>query len=424
MNLLVVEDHPTHRKLARAAFEAEGHLVLEAANGLEALQILEREPVDAVVSDILMPRMDGFRLCHEIRKSEKLGSLPLLFYTATYRSAADRQLAEMVGADGYLLKPAPTRALLAALSEAQQKASQRKNPTTARPDESYVLEQYNDVLVRKLETRNSELQQAFSDLQSAHEQILELNRNLETRVQQRTAALEAANKELQAANRDLDAFSYSVAHDLRAPLRHVNGFAELLVETAQQQLDAESRDFVRRILLGTKQMDELIAHLLAFAHLGREELHLTEVDLDIVFDKAFDAVQGEMQGRNIQWQRTRLPKVRGDPVLLRQVFVNLISNAVKYTRAREPAVIEIGCRKGRADEVVIFVRDNGVGFDMRYAGQLFGLFCRLHRADEFEGNGVGLANAHRIISRHGGRIWAEATLGGGATFYFSLLEPP
>jgi signal transduction histidine kinase len=424
VNLLVVEDHPTHRKLARAAFESEGHFVLEAANGLDALQILEREPVDAVISDILMPRMDGFRLCHEIRKNAKFSSIPLLFYTATYRSTADRQLAEAVGADGYLLKPAPTRELLAALSEAQQKALQRRTPATARPDESYILEQYNDVLVRKLESRNSELQQTFADLQSAHEQILELNRNLETRVKQRTAALEAANEELQAANQDLDAFSYSVAHDLRAPLRHVNGFAELLVETAKQKLDDESREFVRRILLGTKQMDELIAHLLAFSRLGRAELHLTEVDLEVVLDEALETAQAEMQGRNIQWERTRLPKTQGDPALLRQVFVNLISNAVKYTRTREPAVIEINCRQGRADEVVVFVRDNGVGFDMRDSGQLFGLFCRLHRADEFEGHGVGLANAHRIIKRHGGRIWAEAAVGGGATFFFSLLKTP
>jgi signal transduction histidine kinase len=420
MNLLVVDDHPSHRKLARAELEAEGHVVLEAANGLEALLILERERVDAVISDILMPRMDGFRLCHEVRKRQALNSVPLLLYTATYSSPADRQLAETVGADGYLLKPAPIGVLLAAVREAQQKALQRKPTETPRPDESYVLEQYNDVLVRKLELRNSELQQALADLQSAHEQILELNRNLETRVQQRTLALDDANKELEAANQELNAFSYSVAHDLRAPLRHVSSFAGLLVETTQQ-LDEKSRHFVNRILFGTKQMDDLIADLLAFAHLGRTELHLSEVDLELVLDQALEATQGDIQGRNIQWERTRLPKAQGDSALLRQVFVNLISNAVKYTRAREPAVIEIGCRKGRADEVVVFVRDNGVGFDMRYASHLFGLFRRLHRADEFEGTGVGLANAHRIIGRHGGRIWAEAAVDRGATFCFSLL---
>jgi len=251
-----------------------------------------------------------------------------------------------------------------------------------------------------------------------------LNRNLETRVQQRTAALDAANKELQAANQELDAFSHSVAHDLRTPLLHISGFAELLVQTAQKQLDAESRDYVSRILLATKRMDELIGALLEFAHLGRTELRMTEVDLDVVLDEALEAVQADMQGRNIQWERTRLPQAQGDPALLRQVLINLISNAVKYTRTREPAVIEMGCRKGRADEIVVFVRDNGVGFDMRHASQLFGLFRRLHRADEFEGTGVGLANAHRIIGRHGGRIWAEAAVGHGATFCFSLLRSP
>jgi signal transduction histidine kinase len=422
MNLLVVEDHTSYRKLLRAELEAEGHVVLEAANGVEALQMLERAAVDAVISDILMPKMDGFRLCREIRKSERLNGVALILHTATYNSPADRQLAQTVGADGYLLKPAPIRELLSVLHDAQQKASLRKQPTTQTPDESYVLEQYNKVLVRKLEVRNSELQQALADLQSAHEQILELNQNLETRVQQRTVALDAANKELQAANQELDAFSHSVAHDLRTPLYHVSGFAELLLQTAQQQLDEESRDFVRRILLGTKQMDELIEDLLAFSHLGRTQLHLTEVDLEVVLDEALEAVQGDMRGRNIQWERTRLPRARGDRALLRQVFVNLISNAVKYTRTRELAIIEIGFRTGRADEVVVFIRDNGVGFDMRYASQLFGLFRRLHRADEFEGTGVGLANVHRIIDRHGGRVWAEAALDRGATFWFSLLR--
>lgn len=421
MNLLVVDDHASHRKLLRAGLEAEGHVVLEAANGLEALQILDREAMEGVISDILMPKMDGFRLCHEIRKREQLNRVALILYTATYNSPADRQLAETVGADAYLVKPAPIRELLSTLYDAQQKALLRKQPRTQNPDESYVLEQYNDVLVRKLEARNSELQQALADLQVAHEEILELNRNLETRVQQRTAALDAANKELQAANQELDAFSYSVAHDLRAPLHHMTGFAELLERTAQQQLDEESRDFVGRILLATKQMDELIESLLAFSHLGRTPLQLTEVDLEAVLDEALATVRDDTQGRSIQWERAHLPKVRGDYALLRQVLVNLISNAVKYTRTRKPAIIEIGSRTGRADEVVVFIRDNGVGFDMRHASNLFGLFHRLHRADEFEGTGVGLASVRRIIDRHGGRIWAEAALGRGATFWFSLL---
>jgi light-regulated signal transduction histidine kinase (bacteriophytochrome) len=160
--------------------------------------------------------------------------------------------------------------------------------------------------------------------------------------------------------------------------------------------------------------------LLQFAHTSRAHLNFAEVDLEQVFGEALVAVRGDTQSRNIQWQRSRLPKVRGDATLLGQVFVNLLSNAIKYTRTRDPAVIEIGARPGRADEVVVFVRDNGVGFDLRNADRLFGVFQRLHRADEFEGIGIGLANAHRIVTRHGGAIWAEAAVDRGATFLFTL----
>jgi light-regulated signal transduction histidine kinase (bacteriophytochrome) len=238
-------------------------------------------------------------------------------------------------------------------------------------------------------------------------------RNLETRVAQRTAALEATNREL-------DAFSHSVAHDLRAPLLQIEGFAQLLEESADATLGAESRKFVGYILGAAHRMSELIQALLEFARTSRAQLNPAEVDLDTVLDEALLAVRADTHSRKIQWERSRLSKVRGDAILLRQVLVNLISNAVKYTRTRDTAVIAIGVRPGRADEVVVFVRDNGVGFDLQYADRLFGVFQRLHRADEFEGTGIGLANAHKIVTRHGGSIWAEAAVDRGATFFFSL----
>ena len=414
MNLLIVDDHPNNRKLLRAALEAEGHTVAESSDGIEALEVLGRQCVDAVISDILMPRMDGFRLCHQIRKGEKLNCrIPVVLYTATYNSPSDRELAQAVGADGYLLKPAPTASILDAVREAQHKARLRPIPNVTGAEDAYVLEQYSAALVRKLEHRNTELQEALTDLQAAHEHILALNQNLEMRVAQRTAALEAANEEL-------EAFSFSVSHDLRAPLVHINGFVELLKESTAGRLDDESQKYLGYIVGAAQRMGGLIEALLSFARTSRAHLNLADVDLEKVLEGALAEVRGDTQSRNIQWQRGRLPKARADATLLGQVFVNLIANAIKYTRTRDLAVIEIGARSGRADEVVVFVRDNGVGFDLRHADRLFGVFQRLHRADEFEGVGIGLANAHRIITRHGGTIWAEAAVDRGATFFFSL----
>jgi signal transduction histidine kinase len=413
LNLLIVDDYPSNRKLLRAALEAEGHGVVEATNGREALRMLEQELADAVISDVLMPTMDGFRLCQEIRKRATLSGMPLILYTSTYNSPSDRELARSVGADAYILKPAPVGVLLNAVGEAQRQARTRTAPRVPEFDDTEVLERYNAALVRKLESRNTELQQTLASLRSAHENILDLNRNLETRVIQRTSSLDAANREL-------EAFSYSVSHDLRTPLRHIAAFAQMLEQSSMDRLDENGRNCLRQITTSAAQMDKLIHELLEFARCARSALTLVPLELEPVLDEALAAIAPDAAGRNIEWHRTVLPRVHGDAGLLRQVLVNLLSNAIKYTRTRPAARIEIGHREGRADEAVIFVRDNGVGFDSRRAGELFGVFKRLHSAKEFEGTGVGLAHAHRIISRHGGSMWAEAAVDRGATFYFGL----
>jgi signal transduction histidine kinase len=415
VRVLVVDDHLSNRKLLRLQLEAEGNVVLEAANGCDALAVLGSASVDAVISDILMPVMDGYRLCHEIRKSGSAAAgVPLVLYTATFNGKADRQLAATVGADGYLLKPAATPAILAALGEAQLKARLRSQAPYQRADDTNVLELYNAALVRKLETRNGELQQALAEVQTAHEHILELNQNLETRVGQRTAALNSANQ-------DLATLSHSVAHDLRAPLLNMSGFADLLTEAAGKHLDAECREYLNRIIGGSRHMHELIDALTEYARVGTAPMTLGDVDLDEILDAALTPIRHETEERNIQWQLQRLPRSKGDPRLLQQLFTYLIDNAVKYTRACNPAVINIGHRHGRADEQVICVRDNGIGFDMQHASTLFGVFRRLAGTESFEGTGISLASARRIVTRHGGRIWGRAELGRGATFCFSLL---
>lgn len=233
--------------------------------------------------------------------------------------------------------------------------------------------------------------------------------------------LRRLNARLVAVNEELEAFSYSVSHDLRAPLRHINGFTELLKTHAASRLDETGQLYMNTIMNSAKRMGDLIDDLLIFSRMGKAEMRVETVDLAILVQEAMNGLHDEVAGREVSWQIGNLPAVRGDATLLRQVLVNLMANAVKYTRTRTRAEIEIGSRRD-GQECVLFVRDNGVGFDMQYAGKLFGVFQRLHHSTEFEGTGVGLANVRRIIQRHGGRTWAEGRVDGGATFYFSLPD--
>jgi PAS domain S-box-containing protein len=252
----------------------------------------------------------------------------------------------------------------------------------------------------------------ISERKRAEEAIKSLNAELEARVAQRTAELEAANKEL-------EAFSYSVSHDLRAPLRAINGFAGIVLEDFGAQLPQEGRHYLERVRKGGQRMGELIDDLLAFARLSRQPLKRQPMDVAQLVQEVLAEVNPADSGRQLEVRVGNLPACHGDRVLLKQVWVNLLSNAVKYTRGRAPAILEVGCEPSQGPGAY-FVRDNGVGFDMQYAHKLFGVFQRLHRAEDFEGTGVGLAIVQRVIHRHGGRVWATAEPDRGATFYFTL----
>jgi light-regulated signal transduction histidine kinase (bacteriophytochrome) len=256
---------------------------------------------------------------------------------------------------------------------------------------------------------------AFRDIterKAAQQQILKLNDELEARVVQRTTQLEEANKEL-------EAFTYSVSHDLRAPLRHIAGFSSLLLEESGSTLDSQARHYLQRIQDGTHKMGTLVDELLSLARVGRQVASVQMVDLNSMVAEVMAMLKPEWESREVEWKIAQLPDLACDATLTKLVFQNLIGNALKYSRPRRPAVIEVGTTE-TGDQPIIFVRDNGVGFNMKYSDKLFGVFQRLHRHEDFEGTGVGLATVQRIVKKHGGRVWAEAELDKGATFYFTI----
>ncbi len=342
----------------------EGFQVSGAKSGEEALALLRSEPFDLVLVDLMMPQMDGIAFLQEALKVDPFLVGIVMTGHASIPTAVE---AMRTGAIDYVVKPFKLSLLLPVLERA--------------------------LAVRGLRLKNAEL---------------------EKQVGQRTAELEQLNK-------DLDAFCHSVSHDLQTPLRTISGFSEILRGHHGEALSPEAFRLVGLIQRGAAEMSQLINDLLGFSRLGRQAPAMRKVDLGRLCREVFEDLAGERRGRRVELRVQTLPRAQGDPALLRIVFANLLSNAIKYTRSRQPALIEVGAAGPAAGPgPVYFVRDNGVGFDMQHAAKLFEVFQRLHHTHEFEGTGVGLATARRIIERHGGRIWAEAAPESGATFFFTL----
>ena len=369
VNILLVDDKVENLTVLESILESPEYRLTRAESAQDALVALFATDYALIVLDVRMPDTSGLELAQIIKERKRTRDVPIIFVTAHYSEDEHILSGYGAGAVDYLTKP------------------------------------INPVILRSKVAVFADLYRKTRALNAANQALIQ------------------RNQELSAANKELEAFSYTVSHDLRAPLRHVSGFVESLRDSANGNLGDESCRYLDKIQDAATEMGKLIDHLLAFSRMGRAEVQLALVDMNEILSRAREELIPETQGRRIEWEITPLPKVEADPALMRQVWTNLLSNAVKYTRPRDPARIQVGCQDSQRGELVFFVRDNGVGFDMKYADKLFGVFQRLHRSQEFEGTGIGLANVRRIIGRHGGQVWAEAKPSLGATFSFTLKKP-
>ena len=367
--ILVADDNADMREYLTSLL-SQRFTVDCVSDGQAALEAVRRSPPDLLISDVMMPSLDGFGLARELRADPRTAALPIIMLSARAGGEATVEGIEG-GADDYLVKPFSARELFARVT--------------------------------------------------ARLEIRRLNQDLERKVEARTAQLTETNREL-------ESFSYSVSHDLRAPLRHIVGFAQLLERATADRLDDKARGQLTIIKEAAERGGQLVDDLLAFSRLGRAQVAKRRVDLERIVSDVRAELASEMGDAHVRWDVARLPQVDADAALLRLVLKNLLSNAIKYSRPkpdapRQQAHIRVSAEE-RASEVEVQVKDDGVGFDMAYIDNLFGVFQRLHSSREFEGTGIGLAHVRRIVLKHGGRTWAEGELGKGATFHFTLPRTP
>lgn len=405
--ILLAEDSQTQAQQIRLILEADGYAVKVVPNGARGVEWVRTTVPDLIISDVMMPELDGYAFCRAMKSNEATKQIPFVLLTQQ-RSAIDIAKGLTHGADNFITKPFEDQTLLDRVHRIFENLEFRKR-------QGFDMEVH--LLVENQEiTINSDRQQIVEFLFSTFEDLCRTNKALE----QSQSKLQEYAEQLEQKFQEMEAFSYSVSHDLRAPLRHIKEFTELLDEHAASALDEKARDYLTTISQSAIRMTRLIDDLLEFSRTARAELSKERVDLNHVVAAVRQDLQMNTQNRDIMWKISCLPTVCGDRALLRQVFFNLLTNAIKYTSSRNSTVIEIATLSNAQNEDVIFVRDNGVGFDMNYAHKLFGVFQRLHSSKEFEGTGVGLAIVRQIIQRHGGRAWAEGIAGEGATFYISF----
>jgi len=473
VNILLVDDNRENLRALEAILSQLGQNLVMATSGGEALKFLLKNDVALILLDVDMPGMDGFQTATLIRDRGKTRHTPIIFLTDTSKSDVHVTQAYSLGGVDYIFKPFVPEVLrykVAAFVEMFKQRHQHQQQSALLKVERDLADAVLDtvagiVLVLDAEARilrvNREfeavtgqtlvqvrghfLYEFFEEQEEARNFIWECRGAADCReywflagsvrrlvswcctrlskeiaTEARLVVTGRDMTELRQRTEELEGFTYSVSHDMRAPVRAIDGFTRILIEEYAGSLDDEGRRLLEIVRQNTEKMGQLIDGLLALSRLGREKLVFSDIDMTEVAKTAFEEQKAAGgRERNIACHIDPLPVAYGDKRLITQVFQNLLANAIKFTRNEESSTIEIG-HKTEGSDNVYFVRDNGVGFDMNYAEKLFGTFQRLHAANEFEGSGIGLATVRRIIDRHGGRVWAEAETNKGATFYFSL----
>ena len=467
--ILIAEDSLTQAENLRYFLERHGYQVVAAKNGREALDMVARHKPHLLISDIVMPEMDGYQLCHSIRSGQDLKDLPIIFLTVL-SDPVDIMKSLECGADGFIIKPFKEEPLIERIrlllaSQDLRKSEEKQEPVEVvfrgkkfrvNADRLQIMNllistyeaavETNSELLKaqrelqdlnaaletqseKLRAQNDKLVKMAEEQQALTEELAAINEELATQAEELTLQkeeqerlnddLRSKQQLLEEANEEMESFSYSVSHDLKTPVRTIEGFSRMLMGEHTDKLDAEALRLVQVITTNTKLMHHLIDDLLGLSRLGRLQVRKSVVNLAVMTSKVFEEIRAQAPTTDLQLTLGDLPPGLGDQSLLHQVVQNLLANAVKFTKSRQTAVIEVGgCTAGK--ENIYYVKDNGVGFDERYLSNLFRPFQRLHPGEEYEGTGVGLAIVKRIIQRHGGRVWAQGKVNEGATFYFAL----
>ena len=376
--ILLVDDTAANILVFKELLAKEDRLFLAATNGKDALKIAHEQDIDLIILDVQMPGMDGFEVAQILKSNSKTRDMPIIFASAVKKEQKFILKGFEEGAIDYLFKPL--------------------DPEVTKGKVSVLL---------KVQEQKKELLAKNASLEEAQEQITALNNELTDNLQK-----------LQELNTDMESFSYSVSHDLKAPLRSLLGYSEILFDDYTNTLDEDGKRLIEKVRSAGLRMERLIDDLLLFSKMGRKDLVRSEVDMDQLIKEVADEIQGSAP-HTAELIIHPLPPISGDESLLHQVWINLLGNAIKYSSKKSNARIEI---EGHMEDkhILFSIKDNGAGFDMKYAEKLFGVFQRLHSTRDFEGSGIGLATVQRIIKKHGGKIWAEAKEDEGATFYFSL----
>jgi signal transduction histidine kinase len=407
MKVLVVDDREENRMILGAKLSAHGYASEMAVNGLDALAKLRRGSFDAVISDLLMPGMDGYQLTHAIKTDEDLQRLPVIIYTSTYTDPRDETLARNLGANGFILKPATDETFFGVLADTIARAGKGELPSgPITQDEVKYLKDYTARLIQKLEDK-------VEEAEVANEKLSALNASLEQKVRDATA-------ELRETNAELEAYVNSVTHDLRAPLRTIEGMSTLLLENDPPLDPAERDDLLRRVARSAAHMQQLMQDLLDYSKLKQREIPVQTVDLHQAVTKAAELMGPEVAAAKAQVEiAPTMPKVRGFEPVLVQAVANLLSNAVKFVPAERVPHVRVTAEK-RGDRVRLAVSDNGIGIPPHDRGRLFQVFERLHSQATYPGTGVGLAMVKRAVQKMGGELGVESEPGQGSTFWVDL----